>query len=46
LLKNIEVKDKNIINKPEIKHSIKVAEKLIKGHGRIIGKKIRNRVKN
>ena len=39
LLKNIEVKDKNIINKPEIKKSIKLASKLIKGNGRILVRK-------
>ena len=38
-LENIEVKDKNIINKPEIKKSIKLAEKLIKGNGRILVRK-------
>ena len=39
LLKNIEVKDKDIINKPEIKKSIKLASKLIKGNGRILVRK-------
>ena len=39
LLKNIEVKDKNIINKIEIKQSIKIATKLIKGKGRILVRK-------
>ena len=39
LLKNIEVKDKNIINKPELKKAIKVAEKLIRGQGRILVRK-------
>ena len=39
LLKNIEVKDKNIINKPEIKKSIKLASKLITGSGRILVRK-------
>tara|TARA_B100000886_G_scaffold229735_1_gene160245 strand:- start:706 stop:1176 length:471 start_codon:yes stop_codon:yes gene_type:complete len=39
LLKNIEVKDKNIINKLEIKRSIKLASKLIKGFGRILVRK-------
>ena len=39
MLKNIEVKDKNIINKPEIKKSIKFASKLIKGKGRILVRK-------
>ena len=39
LLKNIEVKDKNIIHKSEIKHSIKLASRLIKGRGRILVRK-------
>ena len=39
LLKNIEVKDKNIINKPEIKKAIKLASKLIRGSGRILVRK-------
>ena len=39
ILKNIEVEDKNIINKSEIKNSIKLATKLIKGHGRILVRK-------
>ena len=39
LLKNIDVKDKNIINKTEIKKSIKIATKLIKGKGRILVRK-------
>ena len=39
LLKNIEVKDKNIINKPEIKKAIKLATKLITGSGRILVRK-------
>ena len=39
LLKNIEVKNKNIINKPKIKKSIKLASKLIKGSGRILVRK-------
>jgi len=39
LLENIEVKDKNIINKPEIKKIIKNADKLIKGKGRILVRK-------
>ena len=39
LLKNIEVKDKNIINKPAIKKAIKLASKLIKGSGRILVRK-------
>ena len=39
LLKNIEVKDKNIIKKPSIKRAIKLAEKTIKGKGRILVRK-------
>ena len=39
LLKNIQVKDKNIINKSEIKNTIKLATKLIKGQGRILVRK-------
>ena len=39
LLKNIEVKDKNIINKPEIKSSIKLVSKLISRKGRILVRK-------
>ena len=35
-----------MINKPEIKKSIKLATKLIKGQGRILSKEIWNRVKN
>ena len=36
ILKNIEVKDKTIINSIDIKNSIRSAEKLMKGHGRIL----------
>jgi phosphoglucosamine mutase len=36
ILKNINVKDKNIIKNIEVKSSIKTAEKLMKGQGRII----------
>ena len=39
LLKNIEVKNKNLINKPKIKKSIRLASKLIKGSGRILVRK-------
>ena len=39
LLNNITVKDKNIINKPEVRKAIKIAEKLIKGKGRILVRK-------
>ena len=39
ILENIDVKDKNIINKPEVKKAIKIAEKLIKGQGRILVRK-------
>jgi len=36
VLENVEVKDKSIINSTDIKNSIKIAEKLIKGQGRIL----------
>jgi len=36
ILENIEVKDKKIINNIEVKNSIKSAEKLIEGQGRIL----------
>ena len=39
ILKNIEVKNKDIIDYPDIKKSIKIAEKLIKGQGRILVRK-------
>ena len=39
LLKNIEVKDKNIINNSEVKNAIKSASKLIKNQGRILVRK-------
>ena len=39
LLKNVEVKDKSIINRPKIKRSVKLATKLIKGQGRILVRK-------
>ena len=39
LLENIDVKNKNIINKTDIKKTIKIAEKLIKGNGRILVRK-------
>jgi phosphoglucosamine mutase len=39
ILKNIDVKDKNIINNIDIKNTIKTAEKLMKGHGRILVRK-------
>ena len=39
LLQNINVKDKKIIYRPDIKKTIKIAEKLIKGHGRILVRK-------
>ena len=39
LLRNVEVKDKNIINKLEIKQAIKLATKAIKGKGRILVRK-------
>ena len=39
ILKNIDVKDKNVINKLHVKKSIKTAERLIKGNGRILIRK-------
>jgi len=39
ILKNIHVKDKTIIDKLEIKKSIKIAGKLMKGNGRILVRK-------
>ena len=36
ILENILVKDKSIINKPDVKKSIKKAEKLMNGNGRIL----------
>jgi len=39
ILENVEVKNKNIINNSEIKNSIKIAEKLMKGQGRILVRK-------
>jgi len=36
VLENIEVKDKSIIKNPEVKKSIKIAEKLMSGQGRIL----------
>ena len=36
VLENIEVQDKSIIKRAEVKKSIKVAEKLMKNHGRIL----------
>ena len=39
ILENIEVKNKDIINHPDTKKSIKIAEKLIKGQGRILVRK-------
>ena len=39
ILKNIDVKDKSIINNSEVKKSIKIGEKLMKGKGRILVRK-------
>ena len=39
ILENIEVKDKAIINNIEVKKSIKIAEQLMKGQGRILVRK-------
>ena len=39
ILKNIEVKERSIINNSNVKKSIKIAEKLMKGYGRILVRK-------
>ena len=39
VLKNIEVKNRSIINNIEVKRSIKIAERLMKGNGRILVRK-------
>ncbi len=39
ILKNIYVKNKDVIKKPEVKRSIKLAEKLMKDQGRILVRK-------
>ena len=39
VLKNIDVKEQTIINRPEIKKSIRIARKLMKGQGRILVRK-------
>ena len=39
VLKNIDVKDRSVINKPDIKRSVKIAERLMKGQGRILVRK-------
>ena len=39
ILENLEVKNKDIINHPDIKKSIKIVEKLMKGQGRILVRK-------
>ena len=39
ILENIEVKNKDIINYPDTKKSIKIVKKLIKGQGRILVRK-------
>jgi phosphoglucosamine mutase len=39
ILENVEVKDKSIINNTEVKNSIKMAEKLMKGQGRMLVRK-------
>jgi Phosphomannomutase len=36
VLENINVKDKNVINKPKCKKAIKKANKLMNGHGRLL----------
>ena len=39
ILKNIDVKDRTVINKSDVKKSIKIAERLMKGQGRILVRK-------
>jgi len=39
VLKNIDVKDRSIINKFDVKKSIKIAERLMNGYGRILVRK-------
>ena len=39
VLVNIKIKDENILKKISVKNSIKIANKLIKGHGRILVRK-------
>ena len=39
ILKNVDVKDKSIINDSQVKKSIKIAEKLMRGKGRILVRK-------
>ena len=39
VLKNVDVKDRSIINNLEVKKSIKIAEKLMDGNGRILVRK-------
>ncbi len=39
VLKNIEVKDKSIINNPEVKKSIKISERLMRNQGRVLVRK-------
>ena len=46
VLKSVEVKDKSIIKNPEVKKSIKIAEKLMKEPRKNIGKRVWYRVKN
>jgi len=39
VLKNVDVKDRSVITKPDVKKSIKIAEKLMDGNGRILVRK-------
>ena len=39
ILENIKFKDKDILKKNNVKDAIKIAEKLIKSHGRILVRK-------
>ena len=39
VLKNVDVKDRSVITKPDVKKSIKIAERLMNGNGRILVRK-------
>ncbi len=46
VLKNVDVKDRSIINNHEVKKSIKIAEKLMDGNGRILVRKTGTKKRN
>ena len=39
ILENIKIKNENILKKSSVKKAIRIAKKLIKGHGRILVRK-------